>query len=244
MHIYTALQIGHLNSNRCEDFFLVDHLGARFVIGAVMDGCTMGTDSHFASTLTGKLLRKVLRQRQELEHARPETQATSATILLRSVFIELMTELTDMKNRLLLDNDELLTTLVLLVVDTQENNGMLVGVGDGYVVVNGTVTAYDHDNRSDYLGFHLADDAATWYDSLPQKMELSSIEDITIATHGLGSFTELTADAAPAIDPIAFLTIDQQGKDHPDMPEKKLKTLEHQFGLKPGDDLALIRLIR
>lgn len=244
MHIYTALQIGHFHSNHCEDYWLVEHLGSRYIVCAVMDGCTMGTDSYFASTITGKLLRKILRQRHYLEHYRPDTQAASAAALLRAVFVELMTGLADMKNNLLLDNDELLTTLVLLVADTQENKGMLVAVGDGFVVINGVVTEYDHDNKSDYLGFHLAEEPGAWYDSLLQKMQLLSLDDISIATDGLGLFTQLTADPKPAIDPIAFLTIDQQGREYPDMPDRKLKTLEHQFGLKPGDDLALIRLIR
>ena len=57
MNIYTTLQIGELHTNHCEDYFITAEIGKNKLLCAVMDGCTMGTDSYFAATLTGKLLR-------------------------------------------------------------------------------------------------------------------------------------------------------------------------------------------
>jgi len=51
----------------------------------------------------------------------------------------------------------------------------------------------------------------------------------------------LTKEAS--LDPIEFLLIDKTGADDEDMLYLKLKRLEYTYGLKPTDDLALIRII-
>ena len=54
-------QIGEFHINHNEDFLVSCEIGNDKMMIAVMDGCTMGTESYFASTLIGKLLRvKVL----------------------------------------------------------------------------------------------------------------------------------------------------------------------------------------
>lgn len=62
MKIYSALQIGDYHLNNCEDYLLVHDIGTDKILCAVMDGCTMGTDSYFAATLTGKILRKIVKK--------------------------------------------------------------------------------------------------------------------------------------------------------------------------------------
>ena len=62
MTIYTTLQIGELHTNHCEDYLITAEIGKHTFLCAVMDGCTMGTDSYFAATLTGKLLRKISKE--------------------------------------------------------------------------------------------------------------------------------------------------------------------------------------
>ena len=48
-------------------------------------------------------------------------------------------------------------------------------------------------------------------------------------------------DSVEPIDPITYLVMDIAGADNDDM--LKLKRLEHTFGLKPTNDLAVIRLM-
>ena len=57
--IHEYVQIGSFHTNHCEDVTLCQQMGSHRYLLAVMDGCTMGTDSHFAATLTAKLLRKI-----------------------------------------------------------------------------------------------------------------------------------------------------------------------------------------
>ena len=61
MKIYSALQIGEYHTNHCEDYLFIGEIGSDKILCAVMDGCTMATDSYFVSTLVGKLLRKIVK---------------------------------------------------------------------------------------------------------------------------------------------------------------------------------------
>ena len=64
MRIYQFTKTGDHHVNHCEDYTITETLGTDKILCAVMDGCTMGTDSYFASTLTGKLLRKIAIERR------------------------------------------------------------------------------------------------------------------------------------------------------------------------------------
>lgn len=163
MNIYTALQIGDFHLNHCEDYLFVGELGSDKLVCAVMDGCTMGTDSYLASTVTGKLLRKIVKQRNYLQAYTKSGLQDSLEELLKSILSELFKELGDLKNRLLLNQDELLSTLSLLVVDKRSGEGVVLVIGDGVVAINGNITSFDQDNKPDYLGFHLGRDFESWY---------------------------------------------------------------------------------
>jgi hypothetical protein len=54
MNVYSTLQIGSFHLNHCEDFTITSELGSGKRLIAVMDGCTMGEESVFASILLGK----------------------------------------------------------------------------------------------------------------------------------------------------------------------------------------------
>ena len=60
MNLYSTLQIGDYHINHCEDDFLIKKINSEKIVCAVMDGCSTALHSHFASTLFGKLLRKVI----------------------------------------------------------------------------------------------------------------------------------------------------------------------------------------
>lgn len=204
----------------------------------------MGTDSYFVSTLVGKLLRKIAKEKGYTELYRPEIQV-GIDEYLKTIVKELFKELTITRNQLLLDDKELLTTLLLLLVDKKSNNGVVLVVGDGLVNINGKLTEFDQDNKPDYLGFHLNEDFDLWYSSQKQKLAFSNMQDISIATDGIFMFTPVKkSERTDTINPINFLVVDKQGEENEEMLHLKLKRLEHHYGLKPTDDFAMIRLIR
>ena len=59
MKIYSAIQIGDYHQNNCEDHLYVGEYGKNKMLCAVIDGCTTALESHFASTLVGKILKKI-----------------------------------------------------------------------------------------------------------------------------------------------------------------------------------------
>jgi hypothetical protein len=205
-----------------------------------MDGCTMGTDSYFISTLTGKILRKIIKAKSYADFYAPS--ATNPALLLKDIMCHLFNELNILRNQLQLERNELLTTLLLFVADIRENQGTILVVGDGVISVNGTITVFDQENKPDYLGYHLSENFDTWWER-QQCIMVDALQDISLSTDGITSFITLQP-SAEIIDPLQFLLIDKGRSETDEMLNMKLKSIEHQYGMKPGDDLAVIRLMR
>src|SRR6187402_1674568 len=117
MKIYSALQIGDYHLNHCDDYLVVAEIGNNKLLCAVMDGCTMAIESYFAATLVGKILKKIARARGYMELYGLENDHAELDDYLKSILKGLFNELNTIKNQLLLDQKELLTTLMILLVD-------------------------------------------------------------------------------------------------------------------------------
>jgi len=244
MKIYTALQIGEFHLNYCEDYLVVEEIGNNTKLVAVMDGCTMGNDSYFVSTLVGKALKKICKTRGYKSLYGLEVPAPNIEDYLKSIMEELVNDIKKVRDQLLLEQNDLLTTLIILLIDKHKNEGIVLVIGDGLVSVNRVITIFDQDNKPDYLGFHLNENFDHWYSSLSQKIHFKEVVDISIATDGITLFKKFRNEANdPEIDPIDFLVTDKTILDNPDMLEIKLKKLEHIYGLRPTDDLAIIRVV-
>jgi hypothetical protein len=244
MKIYSVVQIGEHHTNHCEDYLVSAEIGTNRILCAVMDGCTMGEDSYFVSTLVGKLLRKIATQRSYQEFYSQSLPSSALADELRGVLKELMLELRQFKNRLLLDKNELLSTLILLIYDKKSREGQILVVGDGVVCIDEEITEYDQNNIPDYLGYHLAEDFDSWYAGLNQKQTFSNPSDISISTDGILTFTKFDDKAyQQVIEPISYLLKDKADAEIENMLKKKVMHLEREYGIKPTDDVAIIRLI-
>lgn len=243
MKIYQTLQIGDYHTNHCEDYLFCGEIGNDKIICAVMDGCTMAIDSYFASTLVGKLLRKITIERSYKEFYKLEPKFDNIDSYLKSILKQLIDELIITRNQLMLDTKELLTTLIILVLDKTSNKGIVLVIGDGFVNINGKFTEFDQDNKPDYLGFHLGKNIDSWYDSQIQKIIFDDIQDISIATDGIFTFSKMKhTETIDEINVLDYLLVDNSNTENIDMLNFKLKQLENKFGLKPTDDLAIIRI--
>ncbi|UKB78668.1 protein phosphatase 2C domain-containing protein [Chryseobacterium sp. MEBOG07] len=244
MNLYSTLQIGDYHINHCEDDLLIKKIGSDKIVCAVMDGCSTAMDSHFASTLIGKILRKVIIEagyrilyEKDNQHSLEEE--------LKEIIKGLFKELKFVKNHLMLDEKELLTTLIILVYDITADEGLVLTIGDGVVCINGNITEFDRNNKPDYLAYHLHENFEDWYSGLSQKIFFDHLDDVSIATDGISSFSKIKkTDSDEGINFMQYLMIDQQNNDTEEMLNRKLKQLEHQYGVKPTDDLAIIRMIK
>ncbi|WP_343661479.1 protein phosphatase 2C domain-containing protein [Chryseobacterium sp.] len=243
MNVYSTLQIGDYHINHCEDDLLIKKIGSEKIVCAVMDGCSTAMDSHFASTLTGKILRKII---IEMGYkALYEKDKQNLDEELKEIVKGLFEELKFVKNHLMLDEKELLATLILLVYDITADEGLVLAVGDGVVCINGNITEFDRNNKPDYLAYHLHENFEDWYSAQSQKIFFDGMNDVSIATDGISSFLKIKkTDSDEKINFTEYLMIDHQNSDTEEMLNRKLKQLEHQYGVKPTDDLAIIRMIK
>jgi hypothetical protein len=245
MKIYSALQIGEYHQNNCEDHLYIGEYGKNILLCAVMDGCTTALESHFASTLVGKILKKICVEKGYKEFIEQEQQSLTIEENLKLVLKDLLKELKIIKNQLLIDSKELLTTLIILLLDKKSEEGILLAIGDGFANINGEITEFEQENKPDYLGFHLSEDFETFYSSQKQKIEFNKITDLSISTDGIFTFENLAIKKnKEEINVIDFLTTDKTDCEKDDMLALKLKKLENEFGLKPTDDFSMIRIIK
>jgi hypothetical protein len=244
MKQYFFSQMGEYHDNYNEDFGVLADIGEKKQLIAVIDGCTMGKESHFAATLAGKLLRKIAKEMYY--QAFIAKQEKPLPEMLKEVTQQLFAQLKEVKNFLALEREELLSTLLLGIVDTKAKNAEILCIGDGLVVCNGIFTEFEQENKPDYMGYHLDENFETWYSSQNQFISLSQIQDLSIATDGIFSFSPFKTSYLPSMNEseIAhFLLINIENSENENMLKRKVKDLAENYGLLPTDDLTIIRLI-
>jgi hypothetical protein len=243
MKIHTLLQIGEHHTNHCEDYLISEKIGQNQMLCAVMDGCTMGVDSYFVATMIGKLLRKIAKGFYFKEFI--EKKHFTNQDLLKLVCKQLFQDLNELKNKLQLEREETLSTLILMILDTQKETASVITVGDGVVVCNAQLIEYQQDNRPDYLGYHLAENFETWFSNHSQFNHFEQVRDISIATDGILTFSRFdNRGEVPKKNAIEYLLMDKSLIDNDKMLHLKMLKIQKDWGLKPTDDLGVIRFCR
>jgi hypothetical protein len=241
MRIYTTLQIGELHTNHCEDYLITEEIGKHKLLCAVMDGCTMGTDSYFAATLTGKLLRKISKEFCYKEFLSKESADLQA--ILEKITKQLFEELRSVKNILQLEREEVLNTLLIGIIDTNNSSGEFLCIGDGLICINDRLFEFEQDNKPDYLGYHLNEDFNSWYSKQQQRISALDIQDFSLTTDGIFTFKKFDNKTyTEQGDVVKFLLVDTEENNNSNMLNRKLYDIQTNWGLKPGDDLAIIRI--
>lgn len=244
MTTYDLTTIGAFHTNHNEDCLFLGEIGERSLLIAVMDGCSAAIDSHFAATLTAKLLKKIAKE--EDYKAFVQRTEKDAKQLLTDTLEHLFKDLADIKHKIGLEREELLNTLILGIIDTKEKTAEIVIVGDGLVACNGQLFEYDQDNKPDYVGYHLQEDFNDWFSAQQQRLSLTNVQDLSIVTDGIFTFKPFDHKQYEPISEeqiIQKLLFDQAGKANPNMLKAALFELETEHGLKPSDDLTMIRVI-
>ena len=164
MKSYTQLGAGRYHATYGEDFLFHQGVGKHYFIGAVMDGCSSGKESHFASTLYGKSLHKSCRALANLKEIKPEFNLDIMDKNAVGTFIltQLFEDVKKIKRTLFLHVDEILSTIILLIFDVRDNTAWINISGDGLIAINGEVKEIDQNNMPDYLADHLDLKAEHW----------------------------------------------------------------------------------
>lgn len=245
MKIYSTLQIGSFHTNHCEDFTLTTELGRGKHLVAVMDGCTMGEESVFASILLGKILKNSSKKYyyqgiNEADH-HPDLNG-----YLKEILRELISELKKIKNQLGLETNELLSTLILGIVDENASDAELIVIGDGLICADGQYTEFEQGDKPDYLAYHLSKDFDSWFDRQEQFVSVKNFSDLSITTDGIYTFKNFGNSREQKDEEAfkSFLLKNQEGCQQDHFLDNKLLSIREEWKYAPGDDLAIIRIIR
>ncbi len=243
MNKFELSKIGDFHINHNEDASAITEIGENKVLIAVMDGCSMGKESHFASTLIAKILRKVGKEISYRIFA--EKKEKTAEEYLKHILNRLFDELLLVKNQLLLEREEVLSTLILGVFDKDKNEINLIIIGDGLVCCNGQLYEFEQEDKPDYLGYHLLEEFDSWFQNQHQKLNLKNVVDVSIATDGIFSFKPFDNNVYEKTNEeqiVNELLVNQKWNDQTNMLHRKLLEIENGFGLRPSDDLTILRL--
>ena len=243
MKKYELSVIGAFHTNHNEDASTIIEIDEDRLLIAVMDGCSMGTESHFASTLIAKLLRKIGKEisfRAFVEKTKPKLEER-----LKGIMKQLFQELAQLKYQLHLERTELLSTLILGLLDKGSKEIELLTVGDGLVCYNGKLIEYEQDDKPDYLGYHLGEEFEVWFQNQTQKLRLKNVTDFSIVTDGIFTFKNFDGkeyEPIAAEEIVEYFLTNENWLHQENMLKKKLLHIEDSYGLQPSDDLTIIRI--
>ncbi len=244
MNVYSTLQIGSFHSNHCEDFTITSQLGSGKRLIAVMDGCTMGEESVFAAILAGKILKNS--SKKYYYQFRESSENQSLKIYLKEILRELVAEIKQIKNQLGMETNELLTTLILGIVDENNSEAELLVIGDGLICVDGKYTEFEQGDKPDYLAYHLSENFDSWFDQQKQFLSVSSFSDLSICTDGIYTFKNFGNSREQKEEEVfkSFLFEDKEGSGQEKFLDNKLLFIRDEWKHAPSDDLAIIRMIK
>ena len=245
MNSYSTLQIGSFHTNHCEDSLITSDLGSGKRLIAVMDGCTMGEESVFASILVGKIL-KNNSKKYYYQHFKEAPENQGLKMYLKEILRELVAEIKQIKNQLGLETNELLTTLILGIVDEVKYDAELLVIGDGLICIDGKYTEFEQGDKPDYLAYHLSKNFDTWFDHQKQFLSVSSFSDLSICTDGIYTFKSFGNSRKQMEEEVfkSFLLKDTEGCEQENFLANKLHFIRDEWKHAPSDDLAIIRMIK
>jgi len=246
MIIHSLTKRGSSHKDYCEDYEYQYVSDRNYLIAAVFDGCSSGTESYFASTLFARVLRKTC---QNLQYP-PEVVELELTA--KHILQHFTKELLNAINIVGLDTVEVLTTMILLVLHKESRNCHIIAIGDGVIVANGKVTVIDQHNEPDYLAYYIADitepeEFDNWYEKHTNRYSFEAITDISISTDGVLTFINPTAKDSTnheiELNSLEYLLKDTFLITNHAMLKRKCNILKTKHNLDHYDDLGIIRVL-
>lgn len=238
MIIQSATKIGHFHPVYCEDVVSFSEVAHGIWVAGVFDGCTMGKESHFASALAGKLLRKTaLTLGWQLGPPGFELKEIAIQFLrdFRHNFRQAASDL-------MLEKEELLTTILIALVDTRNGNAFGFCAGDGLVIGGGEQIEFEQGNKPDYMAYHWGMEFEHWLKEHCKSFSFEGIGELVLSTDGIFAFEKLDPNRKSAKVDIVEFIIDQAERENPKGMLNQISILENDFGLYATDDLGIVRL--
>ena len=244
MIVHKLLKRGLNHPDYCEDFLLDENLDNNYSIYGVFDGCSSGIDSHLASGLIAKIIRSEIKK-IELENK-------SIDEIFEILIFNTVQSLRIFKESYNFIWAELLSTIILFLYNKNEDKGKIITIGDGFLSINKEQIEIDENNQPQYIAY-FADEITNkqsfnkWYSNFVGKYEIDGLEDITISTDGILSFTKdrkLITETDSEIIPKDFLLKDKELIGNKAMLGRKYNILKNVHSMHNLDDLGIIRIVK
>ena len=228
--IKTILKKG--NSHKlCEDSFFYRIYNEKIFI-ATFDGCSSGTESHFASNLFKKILNK------SIVSAINNDDIYNVN-LLKIIFHDFFNILKNIQNTLSLNVDELLSTIVFSMIDLKNNETYFLVSGDGIYSINKRITRIEQNNTPDYISYHLNQTFHDVWKTFHLSIFNEEIKDISVSSDGLDSYINNNNLEISHINSFLF---DENFIKSEVMLSRVYNILENK-GFTHYDDLSIVRVI-
>lgn len=226
----------------------------QFVYMAVFDGCSDGKDSHFASALFSKVFTDVIGTlTAALDEAGNSLEKNSKFIIF-----QIARKLNEVRHVLHLNQNEMLSTMVMATINKETREGLVCVFGDGFFSVNGQHTVIQNtrflnqnegENKPDYMAYDIHKiqrfaDFEEWFSSKSEVYKFENINDITIASDGIGTFRSSEKDVE-LNDVYDFFAVDKVMVNNKIMLFKKYNILTNRNlqNLMNTDDVSIVRLM-
>jgi serine/threonine protein phosphatase PrpC len=239
MLIRTVLKKGTDHPVNCEDdlFFSI---AEPYYVGAVFDGCSTGTKSHFASNLYSKILNRVLNTKT---YQMFDDGDHSLEDIAKQTFVKFFNKLKKIKHTLSLKDLEILSTFI--IVFFKENQAYIIVSGDGCIVVDDKeIKLESFENAPDYLAYHLNEKVFDVYEKNIKKFKFDNIQNgLSICSDGIYSFRNSDSSKTYS-NVIEDLLYDKKLIDSEVMLARKYNILtQPKNGYSNFDDLSVVRFI-
>ena len=177
---------GKGHPQRCEDESLVFSYNQIAVIIA-FDGCSSGKDSYFASGLFAKLFKKIAIQHKiYLENLNENSDLEKVTYNLMELFFD---ELKYSFSYFVLDLSEILSTIVLSVVNLKTKKAYSIIAGDGSLYIDGKIHSINADeNAPKYISYYLQSPFPDVWENNINKYNFEVQKVIAVLSDGIDSF--------------------------------------------------------
>ena len=244
MKISTLLQRGIHHKNFNEDFIYTASISKDIMVCAVMDGCSSAKDSHFTSSLFAKSLHKSGRMLPQMKEIIEDFDLKTMELEAIADFFmkQLFEDLKRAKKLFFLEREELLSTIVLLVIDRKKKTACIKMSGDGIFAVNDEITEVDQNNIPNFLGYHLNSSFEEVKDVEIQTWNFDTVTDISISTDGIDKLKPSSKTRKDNDNPRTHF-LSGNSKSFDDSFLQKQYDIFRKKGFIPYDDIGMIRLI-
>jgi len=238
METYWTIHKGEGHPVYCEDHLYEKNIDEKWYVAAVMDGCSSGKDSHFASALFTKIINRTCNNLHAIQlNDSVEIAPIDIGLLIAK---NLFNDLSKISKYLELDYREILSTIILLIYNKKEKISWILVSGDGYIAINGEITVIDQHNQPDYLGFHLDIGFDTWFTQNVKIFNQQNVNEIAISTDGVGSFYSAHRHSLVQTDVVRQLLLEPVVSR--EAFQKIVPQLKYKQGLQAYDDIAIVRV--